>query len=110
MTDNRNALGLLPAWEYAATNGDFIDLCCGECADTIRASDGMVPGDYWGWQTPDGGVILGALSFPHTYESDYPHSCFVCGGYLDTGLTDDGVAYIRENIPASLWPLWGVEA
>lgn len=49
-------------------------------------------------------------------ESDYPHTCGaytatdMCGIYLDTALTPDGVEYVRENYPPATWHLWGVDA
>jgi hypothetical protein len=108
-TSNRAIAWLLPAWEYRATNCDFIDLVCEACAETIRIGDGLVPGEYWGYESRDGSVCLGALSFPHTYESDYPHACYVCHGYLNTGLSPDGVEYVRENIGRDYWHLWGLD-
>jgi hypothetical protein len=49
-------------------------------------------------------------------ESDYPNTCSgyngtePCDLYLDSALTLDGEQYVRENYPATWWPLWGVEA
>ena len=96
-------------WERHATNGDFIELTCPDCAETIRARYKMIAGEYWGYKTQDGAIELSPVSFPHSYESDTPVSCCDCGVWLNWGLTSEGAEYIRETLPADIWHLWGLE-
>jgi hypothetical protein len=42
-------------------------------------------------------------------ESDTPVTCEACDTYLDVALTYEGDDYVRENYPAHVWHLWGVE-
>ena len=97
-------------WEYAANNGDFLELVCPECAETIRTDLDMIPHEEWGHETRDGGIRLAPLSFPHSYESDYPPACLECGAYLQHSLTPDGEEYVREHYWRHWWPVWGVTA
>ena len=96
-------------WEWHATNGDFIELTCPSCAETLRKFHKMIPGEYWGYTTQDLAIELGPVSFPHSYESDTPQACCDCGVWLNWGLTIEGEEYVREHLPADIWHLWGLE-
>ena len=93
---------------------DFIDIVCEDHAREYARANGL-EWEYPG-STKEADRYAYAVPFSGDLESDYPHTCSaytdtdICGTYLDTALTPDGIQYVRDNYPRNWWHLWGVEA
>lgn len=94
---------------------DVTDIVCEDHAREY-ASDRALVWEYPGSTLESDHGYAYAVPFSGDLESDYPHTCTaytdtdICGTYLDTALTSDGVDYVRDNYPRHWWHLWGVEA
>lgn len=97
---------LSPAWVVG--DYDYTDLACERHAVEF-AEDRGLEWEYPGSTSESANGYAYAVVFGD-FESDTPGVCGVCGLHLDTGLTPDGVEYVRENYPPIAWHLWGVTA
>lgn len=103
-------VGLLPAW--VVNDPDyFTDIACETCARDWAEREGLIyesQGGYYRSPNEDDAVESSPI-WPGDNETDSPSSCGWCGYFVNCRLTSEGVAYVRENMPAGLWYLWGVQ-
>jgi len=86
---------------------------CEGCAKVWAELEGLTVqrATMWGGPTYYAGDLAdGAAMYPVSpgEEFDTPPTCEDCGEYVRAALTDEGVDYVRENMPRYAWQLWGV--
>jgi hypothetical protein len=109
---------------YAIGDSDAIEIVCERHALEFANESGLV----WYHAPALGGFTEETDTGQYAYElragegeTDTPYTCGAwldrvswdspgyCGDLLDCSLTLEGEDYVRENFPASVWHLWGVE-